>query len=41
MTDYLPEDKNDDISESISGNDSYNNVNYTEAAEERAQEDTI
>ena len=41
VTEYLPEDKSDDVSESISGNDTYNNTEYEEASKERERLDTI
>ena len=41
MTEYLPEDKKDDVSESISGNDTYNNTKYEEATKEREKIDTV
>ena len=41
MTEYLPEDKNDDVSEDITGNETYNNTKYEEANKEREKLDTI
>lgn len=41
MTEYLPEDKKDDVSISISGNDTYNNTEYEEANKKRDKIDSI
>jgi hypothetical protein len=41
VTDYLPEDKKDDASISISGNDTYNNTEYEEANKKRENNDNI
>jgi len=41
VTEYLPEDKKDDVSESISGKDTYNNTEYEEATKEREKIDSI
>lgn len=41
VTEYLPEDKNEDVSDSISGNDTYNNTKYEEASKERENKDTV
>ena len=41
MTEYLPEDKTDDVSISISGNDTYNNTEYEAANKKRDKIDSI